>query len=179
MRLIALLFASALLVACQTGEAPADVEPTPAAEAPVGTAGGGVVVSEPAPEPAHFGEAFTLDGAPIKAADLLEDPASYPTDGPILVEGTVVDVCQKAGCWMVMSDGENQIRVTMKEHGFAVDKQGTGSWATVQGTLEAADLATETVEHFEGESQRPDLIPEKAGQTWQIIATGVAMKKAS
>lgn len=178
MRSLCALFATLLLVACQTGDLPADVEPTPAADAVAGTASGGVVVNEPDVKPTHYGEAFTLETASIKAVDLLADPANYASETPILVEGTVVDVCQKAGCWMVLSDGENQIRVTVKEHGFSVDKDGTGSWAKVQGTLVSIDVPQETVEHFEGESNRPDLV-EKAGQNWQLIATGVEFIKNS
>jgi len=180
MRSLCLLVASLfLLAACQTGELPADVEPTPAADAVAGTASGGVVVNEPDAVPAHFGEVFTVETASIKAVDLLADPASFASDEPILVEGTVVDVCQKAGCWMVLSDGGNQIRVTVKEHGFSVDKDGTGAWAKVQGLLQSVEVPAETVEHFEGESNRPDLIPEKPGTNWQIIATGVEFTKPS
>ncbi len=178
MRSLAALFVASLLVACQTGDLPAEVEPTPAADAVAGTASGGVVVNEPDVKPSHFGEAFTLETPAIKAVDLLADPANYASEEPILVEGTVLDVCQKAGCWMIMSDGENQIRVTVKEHGFSVDKDGTGAWARVQGKLVSIDVPQDTVDHFEGESNRPELV-EKAGHNWQLIATGVEFTKNS
>ncbi len=92
------------------------------------------------------------------------------------MEGNVVDVCQKAGCWMVMSDGARQLRVTMKDHGFAVDKQGAGSWAKVQGMVQEVPLDPATTAHFEGEADRPDLLPEKQGQTFQIHASGVSLQ---
>jgi len=170
------LAAAAALAGCEG--TPTDTEQPPAADAPVGEASAGIVVGETDVEEAHFGEAFTVTES-IKVKDLLDDPASYASENPILVEGTVVDVCQKAGCWMVVSDGSRQMRVTMKEHGFAVDKQGTGSWARIQGTLHDVTPDPDTVAHIEGESEKPDLMPEKTGQTWQMTATGVTFKKSS
>jgi len=178
MRTLSALIAAATLslTACQTGEAPVDVEPTPAPDAAVGTESGGAVVGEADGAVQHFGAAFTVETTAVKAVDLLADPSSYVSEDPILIEGTVVDVCQKAGCWMVLSDGSKTIRVTVKDHGFAVAKDSTGSWARVQGRLEAIDDSPETVAHLEGESERPDLMPEKAGATYQFVATGVEFK---
>lgn len=179
MRILSALFAATItLTACQAGDMPADVEPTPAPDAPVGTESGGAVVGEADGAVQHFGAAFTVEAnKSVKAVDLLAEPATYVGDAPILVEGTVVDVCQKAGCWLVLSDGSNQLRVNVKEHGFAVDKDGTGAWARVEGRLEPIDNSEETVAHLEGESERPDLMPEKAGATYQLVATGVEFKK--
>ncbi len=163
---------SLLLAACQG--TPAETEQPPSADDPIGTESGGAVVGESQLAYTHFGDAFSVEES-VKAVELLADPGSF-SEAPILVEGTVVDVCQKAGCWMVLSDGSKQIRVTMKDHGFSVAKDGTGSWARVQGTLKPIDLDPERVEHLEGESERPDVMPEKTGQTWEIVATGVAFQ---
>ena len=113
---------------------------------------------------------------PSETLDLLADPSKH-SEGTILVEGTVVDVCQKAGCWMVLSDGAQQIRIIMKDHAFEVAKDGTGAWAKVEGLLEAAEVKAETVEHLASESKRPDVMPEKTGQTWQLQATAVAFTR--
>jgi hypothetical protein len=172
--LSALIALSSLLVlaAC-----PADIpgEQPPGPDAPEGTESGGAVVGSTDLEMINYGASFTETDA-IKAKELLADPGAF-SEGTILVEGTVVDVCQKAGCWMILSDGANQIRVVMKDHSFSVNKQGTGAWARVQGHLEAIDLDPETVSHLEGESQRPDLMPEKTGVEYQMVATAVSMEK--
>ena len=162
----------ALLAACPAGT-PGEQPPGP--DAPLGTESGGAAVGTSQLEMIHYGAAFTETDA-IKARELLADPGAF-TDGTFLVEGTVLDVCQKAGCWMIMSDGANQIRVVMKDHSFSVNKQGTGAWARVQGHLEAIDLDPETVAHLEDESKRPDLMPEKTGVKYQMVATGVSMEK--
>lgn len=171
---------SLLLTACsgdtieQAGPNPDGVEPVPTAADPMGTESGGAAKQVSEISWTHFGTEPTLTDS-IKLVEFLKAPAAH-VGKEVLVEGTVVDVCQKAGCWMVMSDGENQLRVTMKDHGFSVNKDGAGSWARVQGLVQEIPLDPETTAHFEGESERPDLLPEKQGQTFQIHASGVSMQ---
>ncbi|MDG1478913.1 MAG: DUF4920 domain-containing protein [Myxococcota bacterium] len=168
-----------------------DSEPAaPAAEAPALEAP--AVPAEPA-EPAapaapaeakagewtHYGSEFTLSDA-LTAAELLGEPAKY-VDQNVLVEGRVTDVCQKAGCWMVITDDTTTMRVLMKDHGFAVDKGGTGATCRIEGTLVAKEIDPEFVAHLESESQNTADMPEKqaTGNTvYELNATGVAMMKA-
>ena len=95
------------------------------------------------------------------------------------VEGTVVDVCQKAGCWLVISDGENQMRVRTKNHGFAVDKDCQGQWAQIHGKVVSMEITAEEAAHFAEESNRPDVAPEsgKAETLFEIEASAVKLKK--
>lgn len=163
-----------LLVACQ-GD-PASEEQPPAADAPVGTEGAGVVVGESEVSTDTYGTAITLTEA-IQARELISSPETY-ADKLILVEGTVVDVCQKMGCWLVLSDGERQIRVTMKDHGFSVRKDGSGAFARIEGTLRHVAPDPDRTAHLESESKRPDLLPEKSGLEYELVATGVALTGA-
>jgi hypothetical protein len=143
-----------------------------APQAPVADGQGGVVGAPAVGEWKAFGSAMTLTDV-VNVKTVLAEPAPY-IGKEILVEGTIVDVCQKAGCWMVMSDGSQEIRVLMKEHGFSVDKDGAGALARVQGTLEAVEVSPDEVAHLEGESARADLMPEKKGMKYRLIATGAA-----
>ncbi len=180
MRHLIALFAATLLVACSQGEVevaspnPEGVEPVPTQADPIGTESGGAAKAPSEIAWNHFGSEFTLTDS-VKAADFIPHAASY-ADKEILVEGTVVDVCQKAGCWMVISDGTNTVRVTMKDHGFSVAKDGTGSWARIQGVVKQAAPDAATTEHLLSESKRPELAPETKGQDVSIEATGVAFQ---
>lgn len=169
-----------LLAACDnaTPEAPAaapepvahheqeHTEPAPAAAAAAG-------------EWSHYGQPFA--GTDIKpATEVLGDPASF-VDQTVIVEGKVTDVCQKAGCWMVITDDERTMRVLMKDHSFAVDKGGTGAHCRVEGQIMAKEVDPEEVAHFESESANTDQMPEKQAKdniVYQLVATGVAMKPA-
>ena len=123
-----------------------------------------------------FGQPITLTDA-VSTGDLLAKPGDFEGK-TILVKGSVVDVCQKMGCWMVITDGENSLRVTTKAHGFYVRKDGAGSSAMIQGTLKHIAPNPERTAHLEGESAKPEAMPEKAGVEYELDADGIVFSKA-
>jgi hypothetical protein len=170
-----------------------DSEPaaeTPPAEAPIAEAAvepaAAAAPADPAPpatavagEWAHYGAEFTLSDS-LTAAQLLSTPEKY-VDQNILVEGKIADVCQKAGCWMVITDDNTTMRVLMKDHSFAVDKGGTGGTCRVEGTIVAREIDPEFVAHLESESTNVAAMPEKNAEgnvVYELNATGVSMLKA-
>jgi hypothetical protein len=147
----------------------------------------GTKEAEPAPATAaensagwaHYGAPFAATQT-VSAATLLADPAKYAGQ-TVQVTGRVVDVCSKAGCWMVVAEGDRSMRVLMKDHGFSVDKQGAGSDCKVEGVVEAKEIDPATVQHFAEESAKPEAMPEKgaSGVIYQLVASGVEMKRPS
>jgi hypothetical protein len=156
-----------LLVACggTADVATPAVPPAPPADVP----------AVPAPTAdTHFGAEFTVANS-ITAVEVLADPAKF-AGAPVHVTGRVADVCQKAGCWMVLAEGDETLRVTMKDHEFSVAKDGAGAQCEIEGTLVAKEVDAKTVEHLEGESAKPEIMPEKGkiGETvYELVATGV------
>jgi len=128
---------------------------------------------------AHYGAPFAATQT-VSAATLLADPAKYAGQ-TVQVTGRVVDVCSKAGCWMVVAEGDRSMRVLMKDHAFSVDKQGAGSDCKVEGVVEAKEIDPATVQHFAEESAKPEAMPEKgaSGVIYQLVASGVEMKRPS
>ena len=130
---------------------------------------------------ARYGAPFSLDESQlVQASELLAHPEQH-LSGPILVEGRVVDVCQKAGCWMVIAEGEQTMRVLMKDHDFSVNKQGAGSTCRIEGIVEVKVLDPKEVAHLESESAALELMPERRAvdnKMYQFIASGVAMKES-
>lgn len=92
----------------------------------------------------HFGAAFALAEAQPLSAVLA---AGVPTT-PVKVTGTVGDVCQKKGCWMVIKDGEATARVLVANHAFAIPMDGKDKAAIVEGTIEVRQLTEANVEHL-------------------------------
>jgi len=127
----------------------------------------------------YYGEEFTLTETPIASTTLLADPGQY--DGKtILVEGRVADVCQKAGCWLVLAEGDKSIRVRTKAHRFVVAKDGTGKTARIEGLIKSTKIDEKMVAHFEGESANKEIIPEKQAKSdmvFELIASSIAFKK--
>ena len=147
----------------------------------------------------HFGTDFSLAEADAVACEkVLADPAAY-VGHTVRVKGRVADVCQQAGCWLVLtpthSSLENSglensslesgdsatpmIRVTMKDHAFSVDKQGRGRQADLEGTLVRKTIDPATVAHIQGEAGADAPMPELQstdGQTYEIIASAVRFR---
>ena len=145
--------------------------------------GAGHAHAEPAVAPnadgwSHYGTAFAIaDARP--ATDVLGNPAQL-VGQTVLLEGKVTDVCQRAGCWMVITDDEHTMRVLMQDHSFAVDKAGTGAHCRVEGRIIAKEIDPAEVAHFASESGDVENMPEKAATgdiVYQMVATGVAMKR--
>lgn len=125
---------------------------------------------------ASFGEPMASDNT-VALSDLLDNPDTY-TGQTVRVQGTVADVCQMAGCWMVMADGERTMRITMKDHGFAVAKDAATSMGEVEGVVIARPADPERAAHFASEAANPDAMPENTGAAmlYEISATGVRIK---
>ena len=160
------------LVACAKPTAPAD--------APAEAATEEAATEEAAPAVQHFGEAFTVEDV-TAAATLLTTPADY-VDKNIRVEGRVTDVCQKAGCWLVLAEGDKSIRVLTKAHKFFVAKDSTGQTCRIEGVVNAKDIDPETVAHFESESANKDVIPEKSVEgtkTFELVASGIQIQRVA
>ena len=160
------------LAACGgAAEAPAEeaAAAEPAEEAPAATSDG---------DWASYGDAFEATDI-VAARQLLDDPEAY--DGKtVTVEGRVADVCQKAGCWMVIADGADHMRVRMKDHDFSVAKDGTGSTARVHGQVVSRKLDPKEVEHFASEASEGAVVPEDNAEgdtVYEMVASGVQMKK--
>ena len=100
-------------------------------------------------------------------------------EAKVRVEGTVADVCSKMGCWLVLQQGDDSIRVTLKDHGFGVDRDSAGKTASLEGTLRQKDVDPEQAAHFESESRKPEAMPEKAGLEYEIDAAGVVFSEKS
>ncbi len=126
----------------------------------------------------YFGQPMTVEVV-TEAATLLAAPQDF-VDKTIRVEGRVTDVCQQAGCWMVIAEGDQSMRVLMKDHSFSVDKNGTGATCQVEGTVVAHALDPEVVAHLESESSDVAGMPEKNAvddMVYELQATGVALRE--
>ncbi len=96
-----------------------------------------IACSQPGQESASqsFGAEITMT-EPIKLAEVYSNPADY--DGQeILLEGKIVEVCQKKGCWFKMTDGNHELTVKFKDYAFFVPKDAAESIVRVQGIFEA------------------------------------------
>jgi hypothetical protein len=135
---------------------------------------GVVSAHEPAPaidaDARQFGDAVPAD---VSARSLADAVSAYSAEaGEQVISGRVGQVCQKAGCWMTLTDGDAMARV-MTDHKFALPKELSGQ-VVVFGKLEAIDLDEKEVAHMAKDSGKP--VAEIAPREYRIAARGVALR---
>jgi len=91
-------------------------------------------------EEEKLGEGITLTEK-TSIADILSDPESF-LDQVVLIEGEVVDVCPKMGCWMELkSDSEEKIiKVKVKDGDIVFPMEAIGKTAVVEGKVYKIEL---------------------------------------
>ncbi len=107
---------------------------------------------------AHEGE-NSVPMAPDGVYGLAPTPGQQPTalqravaqrmvDTTTLVTATVTDVCPAKGCWMMVTDGDQQIRVTFKDYGFFVPSSLKGKSVVLQGVLQQVIVPEADRKHY-------------------------------
>lgn len=112
----------------------------------------------------------------IKQADytlqaVMKNPEES-TEGKRIMTGRITKVCQKMGCWMILTDGDDFARVDFNDHAFLIPKDATGD-ARVYGHLKAKELTDEQIEHYQSEGAGE--LPKKS---YEIIADSVMIMGA-
>jgi hypothetical protein len=91
-----------------------------------------------------FGAPSRLKGKPLTVAEALK-PQSL--DRPVRVEGKVEQVCQNKGCWMVLTDGKQSVRVTFKDYGFFVPTGIAGKTVIAEGVVSKKTISEDEARH--------------------------------
>ncbi len=104
-----------------------------------------------------------------------------PPDGKaVAVEGVISDVCQTKGCWLIMTDGKEQLRVQCEGYSFFVPWDAKGKKIKAQGVVKTKTVDEKTAKHWAEEQSNPEVKLEdiKGEQKVYIMtASGVAIEK--
>jgi len=119
-------------------------------------------------------EDWRVYGAPWPQEGLAEQPlqevlaeAEQAAGETRMMSGRITRVCQKKGCWMILADGDEFVRVDFNDHAFLIPKDASGQ-AHVYGQLVARELTAEQIAHFESEGAKG-----LKGKQYEIIADSV------
>jgi hypothetical protein len=130
-----------------------------------------------------YGNEITLKEK-TSISDILSNPEDY-LDKTVLVEGEVLDVCPKMGCWMeIKSDVEGEkIKVKVKDGEIVFPEEAKGKDALVEGKVYKSDLTVEeAVEYYEHQAEErgqefdPSTVTE-AVTIYQIKGIGAEIEK--
>jgi hypothetical protein len=89
--------------------------------------------SDGLPKGEDFGAGVNLlQATPL--AEIIGDPARF-ADAPVLIRGQVTEVCQKKGCWAVIREGDEHVKMRFEDYGFFLPKDCVGAEAYAQGSV--------------------------------------------
>jgi hypothetical protein len=123
-----------------------------------------------------FGAALNQDLEVITFEQLISGSDEF-NKKEIVVTGNISDVCQSSGCWVMLSDGNNSVRVKTN-HDFFMPKDCSGKNAKVQGTFEIKEISEEEAEHYKDDSKDEGVSQENTKglqKVYEVIATGVIL----
>lgn len=95
---------------------------------------------------------------------------------PVLIQASILNVCQKKGCWMEIPTASEPVRVVFKDYSFFVPKDLAGTEVYAQGELEKKTLSVREQRHFlkdagASRSERRQVNEPKA--VYQFVASAV------
>jgi hypothetical protein len=107
--------------------------------------------------PHLFGEMFTPEQM-IQFRDISSLMQHNDKVEGISIEGYVLEVCQKMGCWIRIIeslDSDEDIFVKMKDHDFFVPKDIAGQRVIVHGDLEKKEQSIPEQKHYLEDANAP------------------------
>lgn len=93
----------------------------------------------------RYGEKITLKGTPVALKELVAQKRFGKLS---LATAKVVDVCSVKGCWMILKDGNTEVRVTFKNYGFFVPSSLVNKPIVIQGVLKEEVISEADRRHY-------------------------------
>ena len=113
---------------------------------------------------------------PLKSAiETMNNPEALAA--PRKISGIVEKVCKKKGCWMVLSDGDKQARITFENYGFFVPPDTGHARAIVYGKLTEETLSEKRAKHFAKDAGQSGANIKGQQKEFSIVASGVYLEK--
>jgi len=167
--LFLILIAGTLILSCgpkEQNEETAGAEEVAVAEASMG-------------DLSFYGEEITVENADELSA--IMDKVNPGDSVAVKIKGTINATCAMKGCWMNLDGPEGDVRVTFKDYGFFVPKEGMeGNEAIVEGIAVKSTTDVETLQHYAkdaGKSEEEIAAITEPQEGIAIIANGVVIRE--
>ncbi|RNI27503.1 DUF4920 domain-containing protein [Rufibacter immobilis] len=118
-----------------------------------------------------------------KAVKMTDLPAKLTSDSVFVgkVEGTVVEVCKKKGCFMKLARTNGEpVMVKFTDYAFFMPQDIVGKTVVVEGTAKVKETSVERLQHFAqdaGKSKEEIAAITKPKTDIEIVADGVLVVK--
>lgn len=121
-----------------------------------------------------YGEVLPAPASTTAIGDALRAPDQF-LGKSIAYTGRIGKVCQKAGCWMSLLEGEQQVRVVFGDHAFSIPADSAGT-ATVWGTLEQVTLSEAKAKHLAEDAGADPAQVSGEQVEYRVVARSVAIR---
>lgn len=122
------------------------------------------LAAAPFGEPMPAGEAMPVSQAVAQAGAEPGEARKF--------SGRITEVCQTKGCWVMLEDDGQAVRVMMKNHDIAIPKDARGP-AIVFGTLTVKELDAKMARHLADDAGREAPV---ATREYRITATSLELQ---
>ncbi len=90
----------------------------------------------------HYGARGLEDGEGVAIGELSGD------EEDVVVAGRITSVCPKKGCWMRVTDGDDELFVRFKEYSFFVPRNAADHRVVLHGRAEARVIPVDELRHY-------------------------------
>lgn len=123
--------------------------------------------SDESPKYKAFGDSVQSTSQPLQLAVAVKSPDAKKI---VRIEAKVVEVCQRKGCWMVLTDGSTTMRVMFKDYAFFMPKDITGKTVIAEGIVEEEVLTEENARHYAEDAGKSQSEIEKIKGDTKIVS---------
>ncbi|WP_192820768.1 DUF4920 domain-containing protein [Rufibacter sp. LB8] len=133
--------------------------------------------------PAKAGVTYGKKVNAKQAVTMAELPAKFASDSVFTgkIEGTVVEVCKKKGCFMKVARPNGEaVMVKFTDYAFFMPQDIVGKTVVMQGTAKVTETSVERLQHFAkdaGKTQEEIAAITKPKTDIEIVADGVLVVK--
>lgn len=133
--------------------------------------------------PAKAGVTYGKKVTAKKAVAMAELPVKLASDSVFAgkIEGTVVEVCKKKGCFMKLARAKGEpVMVKFTDYAFFMPQDIVGKTVVVEGTAKMKETSVERLQHFAqdaGKSKEEIAAITQPKKDIEIVADGVLVVK--
>lgn len=126
-----------------------------------------------------YGKELNADIKTVTLAEILASPDTY-NGQEVIVTGAIVDVCQKAGCWITFYEDDTEVRIKT-DHNFVLPLDSFNKTATVNGVFAIKEISEKMAKHFNEDAKIKKDVSNIVGpqKVYEIKATGIVLSGTS
>jgi hypothetical protein len=123
-----------------------------------------------------YGSEFDVSEQPLSLKRILSKSSTYENK-QVVAKGKIKQVCQKKGCFFMLSDGQNEARITFKDYGFFIPTNTAGNKVVLKGTFNVKELSEKKAKHYAKDAgDNPDKV-KGSQKEYSLVATSVKIMK--